>query len=202
MPSDDPKHIPPSPGQWEPQVPAQGINPHPSRLKIAVSCATATPRPGAPAELAPISPAQQPPELPAVGRGLLGRGHLLRDASSARPRCWPAKGCRGPSPGGIWEESGPGDAAGGGEDGFVGTALAPGALTEAVAGEKAELIAQCRKKDICVTRGSQPGRAVKDVQEQLDDGERDVQTHPPSMSRASRGLCQHRGSTTKSAQGG
>lgn len=41
------------------------------------------------------------------------------------------------------------------------------------------MIAQCRRKDVCVTRGSWPGRAVKDVQEQLDDGERDAQTYPP-----------------------
>lgn len=28
-----------------------------------------------------------------------------------------------------------------------------------------------------------PGRAVKDVQEQLDDGERDAQTYPPCQER-------------------
>lgn len=54
-------------------------------------------------------------------------------------------------------------------------------LTEVVTGEKA---APCRRKDICVTRGSQPGRAVKDVQEQLDDGERDAQTCSQIISRA------------------
>lgn len=129
LPSDDPKHVPPSTGQWEPHVPppAQEMISHPSRLKIATSFAMDTAHPDALAELAPISPAHPAhPDLRGdTGKGPAGCGHLLRalaappprDAGSARPHSWPEKGCTGPSPGGIWEDNGPGDAADSGEDG-------------------------------------------------------------------------------------
>lgn len=86
-----------------------------------------TAHPDALAELAPISPAHPAhPDLRGdTGKGPAGCGHLLRalaappprDAGSARPHSWPEKGCTGPSPGGIWEDNGPGDAADSGEDG-------------------------------------------------------------------------------------
>lgn len=68
---------------------------------------------------------------------------------------------------------------------------------EVVTGEEAGVIAQCRRKGVCVPRGSQPGRAVKGVEEQLDDGERDAQTYPLRPEHLEGCV-----STTKRAQGG